>query len=94
MLAALGTGVLPAAFAPRRGSGSHAARRRPTLASLPQDASLPAVDSAAVPVSVRRPTRRASLAFSQQLAQADKAAAPPLTAVLGLGQAMVRRRQP
>jgi hypothetical protein len=93
MLAATGTGALQAAFAPRRGSGSHAARRLPALASLPHDASLPAVDLAAVPAfSVRRPTRRASLAFSQQLAQAEKAAAPPLTAVLGLGQAMVRRR--
>ena len=92
MLAALGTGGLPAAFAPRRRSGSHAARKGPAVASLPHDASLPAVDSAAVPVSVRRPTRRASLAFSQQLAQAEKVATPPLTAVLGLGQAMVRRR--
>lgn len=82
--------ALPAGLAPRRSIRcSRAARWRQPLASLPQDASRPAVELGS-PVCIRRPTRRASLAFSQQLAHAEKPATAPLTAVLGLGQAMVR----
>jgi len=95
-MAAFVGAALPVAFAPRRCRASSRAAR-PALANLPQDASRLSASVDAVPVSVRRPSpRRASFSSSlQQLAHTEKGQpGAAATAVLGLGQAMVRCSQP